>query len=46
MDVESGKTSSVDDVVDAYKRDIDRSLVRYALTLTVEERVRQLMSLQ
>ena len=46
MDVESRTTSSLDAVIDAYKRDIDRSLVRYTLTLTVEERVRQLMSLQ
>ena len=33
-------------MIDAYKSDVDRSLVRYTLTLTVEERVRHLMSLQ
>jgi hypothetical protein len=46
MAAEPRITSSFDAVIGAYKRDIDRSLVRHTLRLTVEERVRQLMSLQ
>jgi hypothetical protein len=35
-----------DPVVEAYKKDIDRSLLRENLKLTVEERLRNLMRLQ
>jgi hypothetical protein len=35
-----------DPVVEAYKRDIDRSLLRENLRKTVEERVRSLIALQ
>ena len=35
-----------DPVIEAYKRDIDRTLIRENLKLTVEERFRQLMALQ
>ena len=35
-----------DPVIEAYKRDVDRSLIRRNLTLTVEERFRNLMELQ
>lgn len=34
--------SSIDDVIEAYKRDIDRSLLRENLKLSPEERVRKL----
>jgi hypothetical protein len=37
---------SLDRVVDSYKRDIDRTLIRYNLSLTVEQRFEQLARLQ
>jgi len=36
----------LDRVVDASKRDIDRTLIRYNLTLTIEQRFEQLARLQ
>jgi hypothetical protein len=36
----------VDPVVEAYKRDVDRTLLERNLRLTPEERLRQLMQLQ
>ncbi|PYR56926.1 MAG: hypothetical protein DMF91_20730, partial [Acidobacteria bacterium] len=36
----------MDRVVDASKRDIDRTLIRYNLTLTIEQRFEQLARLQ
>jgi hypothetical protein len=46
--VTRGERTSVepDPVVEAYKRDSDRTLVRETLTLSVEERFRRLMDLQ
>jgi hypothetical protein len=35
-----------DPVIEAYKKDIDRTLLRESLKLTVEERLRNLMKLQ
>ena len=35
-----------DPVIETYKRDVDRSLIRKNLALTVEERFRNLMELQ
>ncbi len=35
-----------DPVIEAYKKDIDRSLIRENLKLSVEERFRNLMALQ
>jgi hypothetical protein len=35
-----------DPVIEAYKKDIDRTLIRKNLKLTVEERLDQLMKLQ
>ena len=35
-----------DPVIEAYKRDIDRTLLRENLKLSVEERLRRLMELQ
>ncbi len=35
-----------DPVIEAYKKDIDRTLLRENLKLTVEERLRNLMRLQ
>jgi hypothetical protein len=35
-----------DPVVEAYKKDIDRSLLRANLALTVEQRLRRLIELQ
>jgi len=40
-----GETPS-DSVIDAYKRDIDRTLIRHNLSLTVEQRFEQLKQLQ
>ena len=45
MEPEGGK-SSVDLVIDAYKKDVDRTLLRENLRRTVEERVVNLMALQ
>lgn len=36
----------VDPVIEAYKKDLDRTLLRKALRLTPEERLRELMRLQ
>ena len=36
----------VDPVIEVYKQDIDRTLLRENLKLSVEERLRQLMDLQ
>jgi hypothetical protein len=38
--------SDVDPVIEAYKKDIDRTLIRENLKLTVEERFENLMRLQ
>jgi hypothetical protein len=35
-----------DPVIEAYKRDVDRTLIRENLRLTVEQRFEKLMSLQ
>ena len=35
-----------DPVVEAYKKDVDRTLIRENLRLTVEERIEKLMELQ
>lgn len=40
------QTLSSDPVIDAYKKDVDRTLVRESLRLTVDERFQQLMKLQ
>lgn len=37
--------SSLDDVIDRYKRDVDRTLLRAALRLTPAERLRRLAEL-
>lgn len=36
--------SSMDDVIDLYKKDVDRTLLRENLRLTVDERIQKLMS--
>ena len=41
-----GTQRVVDPVIEVYKKDIDRSLLREILKLSVEERLRQLMELQ
>lgn len=38
--------SSIDDVIEVYKRDIDRTLLRENLRLSPEERLRKLQQLQ
>jgi hypothetical protein len=41
-----GMSLDPDPVIEAYKKDIDRTLIRENLKLTPEERLRQLMKLQ
>jgi hypothetical protein len=41
-----GERSSIDDVVDVYKRDVDVSLIVRNLERSVEERLETLMQLQ
>jgi hypothetical protein len=43
---EENKQPRTDPVVEAYKRDVDRTLIRENLRLTVEERFDALMRLQ
>ena len=38
--------SSIDDIIDVYKRDVDRTLIRERLTKSVEERLEDLRELQ
>jgi hypothetical protein len=45
MRQESAPAPEVDPVVEAYKKDIDRTLIRENLKLTVEERFRKAMAL-
>jgi hypothetical protein len=40
------KAQDVDPVIEAYKKDVDRTLLRQALKLSPEERLKQLMRLQ
>lgn len=42
----SAERSSIDEIVDLYKRDVDRTLIRENLKLTPEQRLRKLMELQ
>ena len=42
----SAQENYVDPVIEAYKKDIDRTLIRENLKLTVEERFDNLMRLQ
>ena len=38
--------SSIDDIIDAYEKDVDVSLIRERLKRSVEERLEDLMELQ
>jgi hypothetical protein len=38
--------SSIDDIIDVYKRDVDVSLIRERLKRSVEQRLEDLMELQ
>ena len=40
------RSGDVDPVVEVYKKDVDRTLIRESLRLTVEERFLRLMKLQ
>ena len=44
--VAQGTEPAVDPVIEVYKKDIDRTLLRENLKLSVEDRLRQLMELQ
>jgi predicted RecB family endonuclease len=44
--VTDGERSSIDDIIDVYKRAVDRTLIRERLTKTTEERLEDLMELQ
>ena len=41
-----GKLKDLDPVIEAYKKDVDVSLIRENLRLTVDQRFQQLMNLQ
>jgi len=41
-----GERSSIDDIIELYKRDVDRTLIRQRLTRSIEERLEDLMELQ
>ena len=43
---EQVNTQAVDPVIEAYKQDVDRTLIRENLRLTVEARLERLMRLQ
>ena len=43
---EKGSTADFDPVIEAYKKDIDVTLIRENLRLTVDQRFQQLMKLQ
>lgn len=45
-DVSPEVRSSIDDIIELYKRDVDRTLLRENLKLTVEQRLLNLMELQ
>ncbi len=38
--------SSLDDIIDAYKKDVDRTLLREQLLKTPDERLRELVKLE
>ena len=38
--------SSIDDIIDVYKRDVDRTLIRQRLARSIQERLEDLMELQ
>ena len=40
------QTNTSDPVIEAYKKHIDRTLIRHNLSLSVDQRFRQLMELQ
>jgi hypothetical protein len=44
--VSDSERSSIDDIIDVYKRDVDRTLIRQRLTRSIEERLEGLMELQ
>jgi hypothetical protein len=44
--VSDGERSSIDDIIDVYKRDVDRTLIRQRLTRSIQERLEDLMELQ
>jgi predicted RecB family endonuclease len=44
--VSQSERSSIDDIIDVYKRDVDRTLIRQRLTRSIEERLEDLMELQ
>jgi hypothetical protein len=41
----SAQRSSMDDVIDLYKKAVDRTLLREALNLTPDQRIRKLIEL-
>jgi len=46
MDAKRSDSSITDPVVETYKRDIDRTLIRENLRISVQERFENLMALQ
>lgn len=46
MKDEVKERSSIDDIIDLYKKDVDRTLLRENLKLTPSERLEKLMGMQ
>ena len=46
MHQDRDQTNTVDPVIEAYKKHVDRTLIRQNLRLTVDQRFQQLMELQ
>jgi hypothetical protein len=46
VEMQSSRSRETDAVIEAYKKDIDRTLIRENLRLTVTERFEKLMALQ
>jgi len=44
--VTPAERSSIDDIVDLYKRDVDRTLIRERLSRSIEERLEDLMNFE
>ena len=45
-EMQSSRSRETDAVIEAYKKDVDRTLIRQNLRLTVTERFEKLMALQ
>lgn len=44
MDADTRERSSIDDVIDTYKKDVDMTLIRENLKLTPDQRIRRMIA--